>query len=58
MLKKSSPSFRCRFACRGQSQGYTNVLSDLNICFVAAYTAEAVLKITAMGPWKYIKDNW
>lgn len=44
--------------CRGQSQGYTNVLSDLNICFVVAYTTEAVLKNTAMGPWKYIRDNW
>ena len=44
--------------CRGQSQGYTNVLSDLNFCFVGAYTTEAVLKIIAVGPWKYIKDNW
>lgn len=44
--------------CRGQSQSYTNVLSDLNICFVVAYTAEALLKNTAVGPWKYIKDNW
>lgn len=44
--------------CRGQSQNYTSVLSDLNICFVVAYTTEAVLKNTAMGPWKYIRDNW
>ena len=44
--------------CRGQSQKYSNVLSGLNICFVVAYTAEALLKNAAVGPWKYIKDNW
>ncbi len=44
--------------CRGQGVTYTNVLSDINIFFTAVYLAEAVLKNTAFGPWKYIKDNW
>ncbi len=44
--------------CRGQGETYTNVLSDINIFFTAVYLAEAVLKNTAVGPWKYIKDNW
>ncbi|DBA98838.1 TPA: mitochondrial thiamine pyrophosphate transporter [Trebouxia sp. C0004] len=43
---------------RGQGETYTNVLSDINIFFTAVYLAEAVLKNTAFGPWKYIKDNW
>ncbi|KAL0023530.1 hypothetical protein WJX79_008642 [Trebouxia sp. C0005] len=43
---------------RGQGQTYTNVLSDINIFFTAVYLAEAVLKNTAFGPLKYIKDNW
>ncbi len=44
--------------CRGQGETYTNVLSDINIFLTAVYLAEAVLKNTAVGPWKYIKDNW
>ncbi|DBB15358.1 TPA: hypothetical protein ACH3X3_003603 [Trebouxia sp. C0006] len=43
---------------RGQGVTYTNVLSDINVFFTAVYLAEAVLKNTAFGPWKYIKDNW
>lgn len=44
--------------CRGQSQAYSDVLSDINIFFTAVYVAEATLKNTALGPWKYVKDNW
>ena len=44
--------------CRGQGQTYTDVLSDINIFFTAVYVTEAVLKNTAFGPWRYIKDNW
>ena len=44
--------------CRGQSQGYNDALTDINIFFVATYVTEAVLKNLAVGPWAYIKDNW
>ena len=58
ILQAPHPSFSISMLCRGQGETYTNVLSDINIFFTAVYLAEAVLKNTAFGPWKYIKDNW
>ena len=58
ILQPPHARFMIPMLCRGQGDTYTGVLSDINIFFTAVYLAEAVLKNTAFGPWKYIKDNW
>jgi hypothetical protein len=42
----------------GQSDKMTRILTTGNYVFTGIFTAEAILKIIAMAPVKYLKDGW
>ena len=42
----------------GQSDKMTRILSTGNYVFTGIFTTEALLKIIAMAPVKYLKDGW
>lgn len=42
----------------GQSDRMTRILTTGNYVFTGIFTAEAILKIIAMAPAKYLKDSW
>jgi len=42
----------------GQSDRMTRVLATGNYVFTGIFMTEAVLKIIAMAPVKYLKDGW
>ena len=42
----------------GQSELMTRILITGNYVFTGIFTTEAVLKIIAMSPAKYLKDGW
>jgi hypothetical protein len=42
----------------GQSEKMTRILTTGNYVFTGIFTAEAILKIIAMAPAKYMKDGW
>ena len=42
----------------GQSDKMTRLLTTGNYVFTGIFTAEAILKIIAMAPAKYLKDSW
>ncbi|CAF3763063.1 unnamed protein product [Rotaria sp. Silwood1] len=42
----------------GQSEKMTRILTTGNYVFTSIFTAEAILKIIAMTPIKYLKDGW
>ena len=42
----------------GQSEKMTRILTTGNYVFTGIFTAEAILKIIAMAPAKYLKDGW
>ena len=42
----------------GQSDKMTRILTTGNYVFTGIFTGEAILKIIAMAPAKYMKDGW
>ncbi|CAF1331232.1 unnamed protein product [Adineta ricciae] len=42
----------------GQSERMTRILTTGNYVFTGIFTTEAILKIIAMAPVKYLKDGW
>ena len=42
----------------GQSERMTRILTTGNYVFTGIFTTEAILKIIAMAPGKYLKDGW
>jgi hypothetical protein len=42
----------------GQSERMTRILATGNYVFTGIFTTEAILKIIAMSPAKYLKDGW
>ncbi|CAF2980682.1 unnamed protein product [Rotaria sp. Silwood2] len=42
----------------GQSEKMTRILTTGNYVFTSIFTAEAILKIIAMTPVKFLKDGW
>lgn len=42
----------------GQSEKMTRILATGNYIFTGIFTTEAVLKIIAMAPVRYLKDGW
>jgi len=41
-----------------QSDGYANVLKQINLVFVAIFSVEMFLKLYALEPTEYFKRNW
>ncbi len=42
----------------GQTEKMTRILTTGNYVFTGIFTTEAILKIIAMSPAKYLKDGW
>jgi len=42
----------------GQSDAWTEMLENVNLFFVAAFSFEMILKLIAFGPVQYINDAW
>jgi hypothetical protein len=42
----------------GQSEKMTRILTIGNYVFTSIFAAEAILKIIAMAPAKYLKNGW
>lgn len=42
----------------GSSPDYQTILENFNYSFTVIFIAEFLVKILALGPWKYFKHNW